>query len=123
MSEYQSYEFLAIDSPLTPKQQRELREISTRAEITSTRFWNDYPRDEELFNDEQFAELVPLRGRLLHGDLRCAYLGWLASVGRSAARSGAKAPLRPAVSLRLRPGLDELAEHDAKGPLTDRISR
>ena len=37
MSEYQCYEFLAIDKPLTLKQQRELRAISTRAEISSTR--------------------------------------------------------------------------------------
>ncbi|WP_394843468.1 hypothetical protein LZC95_41280 [Pendulispora brunnea] len=42
MSEYQCYEFVAIDQPLTPKQMAELRAISTRAEITSTRFWNEY---------------------------------------------------------------------------------
>jgi hypothetical protein len=42
MSEYQSYEFVALDRPLTSKQMAELRAISTRAEITPTRFWNEY---------------------------------------------------------------------------------
>jgi hypothetical protein len=42
LSEYQSYEFLALDRPLTSKQMAELRAISTRAEITPTRFWNEY---------------------------------------------------------------------------------
>src|SRR5579871_4082364 len=42
MSEYQAYEFVALDRPLTPKQMAELRAISTRADITPTRFWNEY---------------------------------------------------------------------------------
>ena len=42
MSEYQYYEFLAIDHPLTRKQMSEVREFSTRAEITATRFVNEY---------------------------------------------------------------------------------
>ena len=42
MSEYQCYEFVALDRPLTSKQVAELRAISTRAEITPTRFWNEY---------------------------------------------------------------------------------
>jgi hypothetical protein len=42
MSEYQYYEFLALDRPLTAKQRAELRSISSRAEITSTRFVNEY---------------------------------------------------------------------------------
>ena len=42
MSEYQYYEFLALDRPLTDKQRDELRSISTRAEITATRFVNEY---------------------------------------------------------------------------------
>jgi hypothetical protein len=42
MSEYQCYEFIALDQPLTPKQMAELRDISTRAQITPTRFWNEY---------------------------------------------------------------------------------
>jgi hypothetical protein len=42
MSEYQYYEFLALDTPLTSKQREELRQLSTRAEITATRFTNEY---------------------------------------------------------------------------------
>ena len=42
MSEYQYYEFLALDRPLTDKQRAELRSLSTRAEITATRFVNEY---------------------------------------------------------------------------------
>jgi hypothetical protein len=42
MSEYQYYEFVAIDRPLSPDQQRELRGITTRATITSTRLVNEY---------------------------------------------------------------------------------
>jgi hypothetical protein len=42
MSEYQYYEFLALDKPLTSKQREELRQLSTRAEITATRFTNEY---------------------------------------------------------------------------------
>ena len=42
MSEYQYYEFVAIDEPLTPKQMAELRSRSSRASITPTRFVNDY---------------------------------------------------------------------------------
>lgn len=42
MSEYQCYEFLALERPLTSREMAELRAISTRAEITPTRFWNEY---------------------------------------------------------------------------------
>jgi hypothetical protein len=42
MSEYQYYEFLALDRPLTDEQRAELRSLSTRAEITATRFVNEY---------------------------------------------------------------------------------
>ncbi|MGC8495018.1 MAG: hypothetical protein ACP5SH_25135 [Syntrophobacteraceae bacterium] len=42
MSEYQYYEFLAIDRPLGPSETAALRSLSTRAEITSTRFQNTY---------------------------------------------------------------------------------
>lgn len=42
MSEYQYYEFVAIDEPLTPKQMAELRSRSSRASITPTSFVNDY---------------------------------------------------------------------------------
>jgi hypothetical protein len=42
MSEYQYYEFQAIDRPLTRQEQEHLREYSTRAEITATSFVNEY---------------------------------------------------------------------------------
>jgi hypothetical protein len=42
MSEYQCHEFVAVDRTLTPKDMAALRSISTRAEITPTRFWNEY---------------------------------------------------------------------------------
>jgi hypothetical protein len=42
MSEYQYYEFQAIDRPLTSKQMEELRSFSSRARITATTFVNEY---------------------------------------------------------------------------------
>ncbi|HJU16848.1 MAG TPA: hypothetical protein VJ770_10300 [Stellaceae bacterium] len=42
MSEYQYYEFQAIDRPLSPADRQELRALSTRARITATSFTNHY---------------------------------------------------------------------------------
>ena len=42
MSEYQFYEFLAVDRPLDARQLGEVRSLSTRAEVTPTRFVNVY---------------------------------------------------------------------------------
>ena len=42
MSEYQYYEFLAIDRPLDDAEQAEVRSLSTRARITATSFVNEY---------------------------------------------------------------------------------
>lgn len=42
MSEYQYYEFQAIDRPLTKQDMAEVRALSTRATITPTRFVNVY---------------------------------------------------------------------------------
>ena len=42
MSEYQYYEFRAVDRPLTPEQMSELRALSSRAAITPLRFTNTY---------------------------------------------------------------------------------
>jgi hypothetical protein len=42
MSEYQYYHFLAIDVPLDEDQREELRELSSRAEITANSFINEY---------------------------------------------------------------------------------
>jgi len=42
VSEYQYYEFTAVDRPLTTREQAELRSVSTRADITATSFVNTY---------------------------------------------------------------------------------
>jgi hypothetical protein len=42
MSEYQYYEFVAVDRPLDERQVAELRALSTRARITPTSFVNTY---------------------------------------------------------------------------------
>jgi hypothetical protein len=42
MSEYQYYEFLSIDRPLTADEMDELRALSTRATITPLSFTNEY---------------------------------------------------------------------------------
>jgi hypothetical protein len=42
MSEYQYYEFRAVDKPLTEKDMQALRNLSTRARITPTSFVNEY---------------------------------------------------------------------------------
>ncbi len=59
MSEYQYYEFQAIDRPLTEQEMRELRSYSTRARITPTSFVNDYSwgnfkGDEDAWMDKYF---------------------------------------------------------------------
>lgn len=42
MSEYQYYEFLAIDRPLDHTEQAAVRSLSTRARVTATSFVNEY---------------------------------------------------------------------------------
>ncbi|MGH3512393.1 MAG: hypothetical protein ACRDQV_12470 [Pseudonocardiaceae bacterium] len=42
MSEYQYYEFLALDRPLEARQQDEVRALSTRARVNATSFVNEY---------------------------------------------------------------------------------
>lgn len=42
MSEYQYYEFLAMDRPLSAQEMTELRALSTRARITTVSFVNEY---------------------------------------------------------------------------------
>ena len=42
MSEYQYYEFRAVDRPLDDRQMREQRAVSSRAVITPTSFTNEY---------------------------------------------------------------------------------
>ena len=56
MSEYQYYEFLALDKPLTDEQRAELRKLSSRAEITATRFVNEYNFGDFRGNPEKLME-------------------------------------------------------------------
>ena len=58
MSEYQYYEFQALDKPLTKQQQKELRSLSSRAEITATSFVNEYNYGD--FRGEQLRKGVLL---------------------------------------------------------------
>jgi hypothetical protein len=65
MSEYQYYEFLAIDRPLTEREMRELRAYSTRARITPTSFVNDYSwggfkGDEDAWMEKYFDAFLYL---------------------------------------------------------------
>jgi hypothetical protein len=68
VSEYQWYEFVALDRPLTAKEMGELRAISTRAEITPTRFWNEY----------QWGDLKADPAELLarHFDVHLYFANW-----------------------------------------------
>jgi hypothetical protein len=63
VSEYQYYEFLAVDRPLSKEQIAHLRSLSTRATITSTRFQNvynygDFRGDPEALMEEYFDAFV-----------------------------------------------------------------
>jgi hypothetical protein len=65
MSEYQYYEFQAIDRPLTAEEMSELRSRSTRARITPTSFVNDYAwghfkGDEDAWMERYFDAFVYL---------------------------------------------------------------
>src|SRR5947207_885530 len=56
MSEYQYYEFRAIDRPLAPGELAEVRALSTRAQITPTHFENTYHYGDFRGNPRQLVE-------------------------------------------------------------------
>jgi hypothetical protein len=126
MSEYQYYEFIAIDEPLTPKQMGELRACSSRANITPTRkYWLLEWVLDENDNYERFAEedgrgwmgrLAPLRDELLREDMRPLYLGWLAGVSVGEVSGKTTEPELP-------PGLSRLtaAQHGKRRALVRRL--
>jgi len=63
MSEFQYYEFRALDRSLTQREMRELRAISTRAEITPASFvntyeWGDLKGDPNRFMEKYFDAFV-----------------------------------------------------------------
>ncbi len=65
MSEYQYYEFLAVDCPLGERELRELRALSTRARITPTNFvntynWGDFRGDPNVLMKKYFDAFLYL---------------------------------------------------------------
>jgi hypothetical protein len=65
MSEYQYYEFQAIDRPLSAKEMSVLRSYSTRARITPTSFvnhyeWGSFKGDEDAWMEKYFDAFVYL---------------------------------------------------------------
>lgn len=65
MSEYQYYEFQAIDRPLGTKEMSELRSYSTRARITTTSFinhyeWGSFKGDADLWTEKYFDAFLYL---------------------------------------------------------------
>ncbi len=63
MSEYQYYEFRAVDRPLTKREMGELRALSTRAAITSTSFvntyeWGDFKGDPDALMARYFDAFI-----------------------------------------------------------------
>ena len=63
VSEYLYYEFRAVDRPLTHREIRELRALSTRAEITATSFvntynWGDFKGDPDILMEKYFDAFV-----------------------------------------------------------------
>jgi hypothetical protein len=65
MSEYQYYEFQALDRPLTAKEMKKLRLHSKRARITPTSFvneysWGDFSGDEDAWMEKYFDAFLYL---------------------------------------------------------------
>ncbi|MFH1434514.1 MAG: hypothetical protein ABIJ56_02240 [Pseudomonadota bacterium] len=56
MSEYRYYEFQAVDRPLTDKETKQLRRVSSRAQITATGFTNVYNWGYFKGNTEKWME-------------------------------------------------------------------
>jgi hypothetical protein len=86
MSEYQYYEFLAIVRPLSSSEMAALRRLSTRAEITSTRFQNEYHWGDfkgspdtlmEKHFDAQANRRIPRQPRKTHGSYEAIGQGWV----------------------------------------------
>lgn len=99
VSEYQYYEFQAIDRPLTDREMRQLRAFSTRATITATRFvnhyeWGSFKGDVEAWMGRYFDAFVYVANWGTHElalrfprsvlDLKAArrYVGRAAAFGR-----------------------------------------
>jgi hypothetical protein len=71
MSEYQYYEFQAVDRPLTAEEMAELRALSTRATITPTRLqnvyhWGDFKGDPSTLMEKYFDAFIYLANWGMH---------------------------------------------------------
>ena len=92
MSEYQYYEFLAIDRPLSEADRQALRDLSTRARITATSFTNSYEWGDFKGDPAQLMErwfdlhlylanwgsrrlMIRFPARMVKGDILDAFLG------------------------------------------------
>lgn len=63
MSEYQYYEFMAIDKPLTEAEQSKMRKISSRAQVTSKNAsfvynYKDFPGNAEKILEQHFDAML-----------------------------------------------------------------
>jgi hypothetical protein len=181
MSEYQYYEFRAIDRPLSKRELTELGGLSSRAQITPVSFVNTYnwgnfkgdplelmekyfdafvyvanwgtrqfmlrlparlcdlkamrpylsgdavtvtQKDEKLileFSSEDepedweegegwMASLMPLRDKLIQGDLRCLYLSWLLSAQSDELEDDEQEPVVPSGLRNLSAALQSFAD-------------
>jgi hypothetical protein len=79
MSEYQYYEFLAIDRPLTEEEIDELRWFSTRATITPTSFANEYIWGNFKGDPEKLTQRDRKQREIQRREKRKAYLEILSS--------------------------------------------
>jgi hypothetical protein len=92
MSEYQYFEFQAIDRPLSQADREALRDLSTRARITATSFtnsyeWGDFKGDPAKLMERWFdlhlylanwgsrRLMIRLPARMVNRDLLDAFLG------------------------------------------------
>ncbi len=89
MSEYQYYDFRAIDRPLTKKEMAALRSISTRAAITTTSFTNHYEWGDLKANPSKLRGLSLGQHALQFYFLFSGVLEKLGQESRSQARTAA----------------------------------
>ena len=75
MSEYQYYEFRAVEQKLTDQQKTALREISSRAKITSSSFVNEYNYSDLRANEiDLMAEYFDLGFYISNWGQACLYI-------------------------------------------------
>ncbi|OFW17352.1 MAG: hypothetical protein A3F70_14660 [Acidobacteria bacterium RIFCSPLOWO2_12_FULL_67_14] len=117
MSEYQYYEFQAIDRSLTDRQMRELRAMSSRAEISANGanviVAISVERDDfDAGDDGQgwLSSLVALRAEIASGDERALSLAWLLGVQQDEIRDSSTEPAGPNGFGTLSPALESFID-------------